>query len=174
MARNFRTAGRQLVLVSGTCEVLAALGACANRHARPEALDTGLPVVAARQQWNAALLAGDTAGLARLVEDSATHVSPQFTHIGRVAFLAQFVRALTTRPGLRLVYTIERATPCERPNCNTATESGTWSETWLEEGEPTSVSGTYYAIWRRDAAGWRIRSEVFATVRCLGRRYCGS
>ena len=169
------TAARRLQLrVLGICGVLAALAACVNRPVRLAALDTGLPIVAARQQWNAALMAGDTAALARLVEDSATHVSPQFTHIGRAAFLAQFVRALTTRPGVRLVYTIERATPCERPNCNTATESGTWSETWLEEGEPTSVSGTYYAIWRRDAAVWRIRSEVFATVRCRGRRYCGS
>ena len=153
--------------------VLAALAACANRGPRLEALDVGLPVVAARQQWNAALIAGDTVALARLVEDSAVHVSPQFTHTGRAAFLAQFVAAMATRPGFRLVYTIERATPCERPSCNTATESGTWSETWLEGGEPTTVSGTYYAIWRRDSAGWRIRSEVFATARCRGRRYCG-
>lgn len=158
----------------GMCGVLAALAACANRRAPLEALDVGLPIVAARGQWNAALIAGDTATLARLVEDSAVHVSPQFTHIGRAAFLAQFVRAMVTRPGFRLVYTTERATPCERPNCITATESGTWSETWLEEGESTTVSGTYYAIWRRDAAVWRIRGEVFATARCRGRRYCGS
>jgi ketosteroid isomerase-like protein len=169
------TVTRQLqIRVLGMFGVLAALSACANRRARLEAFDTGLPIVAARQQWNAALLAGDTAALARLVEDSAAHVSPQFTHIGRAAFLAQFVRGIVTRPDFRLVYTTERATPCERPNCNTATESGTWSETWLEDGEPTTVSGTYYAIWRRDAAVWRIRSEVFATARCRGRRYCGS
>ena len=154
--------------------ILAAVAACANRGTRVEAAGSVLPVVAARQQWNAALAAGDTAALARLVEDSVVHVSPQFTHTGRASFLAQFVRAMITRPGFRLVYTIERATPCERPNCNSATESGTWSESWLEEGEPTSVSGTYYAIWRSDGAGWRIRSEVFATARCRGRRYCGS
>jgi ketosteroid isomerase-like protein len=156
------------------CGVLASLPACAHRGPQLEALDAGLPVVAARQRWNAALIAGDTAALARLVEDSAVHVSPQFTHIGRAAFLDQFVRAMATRPGFRLVYTTERAAACERPNCNTATESGTWSETWLEQDEPTTVSGTYYAIWRRDPAGWRIRSEMFATSRCRGRRYCGS
>jgi ketosteroid isomerase-like protein len=156
------------------CGALAVLAACANRRARIEILDAALPVVVARQQWNAALMAGDTAALARLVEDSATHVSPRFTHIGRAAFLTQFQRALVTRPGFRLVYTTERATPCDRRDCNTATESGTWSETWLEEGEPTTVSGTYYAIWRRDGAVWRIRSESFATLRCRGRRYCGS
>ena len=100
------TVTRQLqIRVLGMFGVLAALAACANRRARLEAFDTGLPIVAARQQWNAALLAGDTAALARVVEDSAAHVSPQFTHIGRAAFLAQFVRALTTRPGVRLVYT---------------------------------------------------------------------
>jgi len=157
----------------GTCGVLAS-AACAHRRPRLEAPDPGLPVVAARQQWNAALMARDTVALARLVEDSAVHVSPQFTHTGRAAFLAQFIRAMFTRPEFRLVYTTERATPCERPNCNSATESGVWSETWLEEGEPTTVSGTYYAIWRRDSAGWRIRSEMFATARCIGRRYCGS
>jgi len=119
-------------------------------------------------------LARDSSALAALVEDSAVHVSPSFTHTGRAAFLSQFVRAMTTRPRFHLVYMTERVTPCERPNCVTATEFGTWSETWLEDGEPTEVSGTFYAIWRRQGVVWRIRSEMFATARCHGRRYCGS
>ena len=125
-------------------------------------------------QWNVALAAGDSNALARMVEDSAVHISPQFTHVGRDAFLATFLRAMTTRPQFHLIYRPERTTGCERLPCVVATEYGRWVETWLQDGEPTEVSGTYYAIWRRTGAAWQIRREVFATTRCRGVRYCGA
>ncbi len=149
-------------------------GACATRHMTGALSEGGSSVRVARTLWNTALAARDSGALARLVEDSAVHVSPQFTHVGRVAFLAQFVRAMTTRPQFQLSYRPERITVCERPHCVVATEYGTWVESWLQDEEPTQVSGTYYAIWRRNSDGWQIRSEVFTTTRCRGIRYCGS
>ena len=148
--------------------------ACAGRQALGAATEVGPDIRAARLQWNAALVARDSGALAKLVEDSAVHVSPQFIHVGRVAFLAQFLRAMTTRPQFHLTYLVEAVTVCERPSCAVATEYGSWTESWLQEGEPTEISGTYYAIWRRNERGWQIRSEVFATTRCRGTRYCGS
>jgi hypothetical protein len=73
----------------------------------------------------------------------------------------------------RLTYQTERVTVCERPGCQVATEQGRWRETWRQDNEPTEVDGTYYAIWREHNTGWQIRAEVFATVVCRGRQYCG-
>ena len=134
--------------------------------------DSGASVRDARRRWNAALVAHDSGALARLVEDGAVHVSVRFTHIGKSTFLAQFLTAMTVRPKFQLTYRSERVSACERPTCEMATEYGTWSETWLETGEPTEVSGTYYAIWRRHRDLWQIQSEIFATTQCRGRRYC--
>jgi ketosteroid isomerase-like protein len=137
--------------------------------------DAATGVRAARARWNAALIARDSAALGRLVEDSAVQVSARVTRLGRAAFLSVFLENMTARPAFRLTYEPVQVTGCEQPMCAVATEWGTWHEEWREAGEPTEVGGTYYAIWRRDAAGhWRIHSEAFATLLCRGSRYCGS
>lgn len=160
--RHIGAIGLMIVVASG----------CASQALRLAPTDSDSSVRDARRRWNAALLARDSAALARLVEDSAVHVSVRFTHNGKSAFLAQFLTAMTVRPRFQLAYRSERVSVCERSNCGMATEYGTWSETWLEDGEPTEVSGTYYAIWRRHRDSWQIQSEIFATTRCRGRRYC--
>ena len=153
----------------------AAVAACATGGRTAPLADAEADVRAARARWNVALIARDSAALEQLVEDSAVQVSARATRIGRTAFLKVFLDNMTTRPEFRLTYEPLQVARCESPACTVATESGRWRETWLEAGEPTEVGGTYYAIWRRDAAGrWRIRSEAFATLVCKGRRYCGS
>ena len=152
--------------------VIVVASGCASQAFRLAPTDSDARVRDARRRWNAALVARDSGGLAKLVEDSAVHVSVRFTHIGKSAFLAQFLTAMTVRSQFQLIYRSERVKACERPNCEMATEYGTWSETWLETGEPTEVSGTYYAIWRRHRDLWQIQSEIFATTQCRGRRYC--
>lgn len=149
-------------------------GACALRTTGGTPSDSAATVRSRRQQWNQAFAKRDTAVLAALVEDSAVHVSPQFTHVGRPAFLSVFLRALATRQQVELTYWPDRVTGCERPNCGIVTEYGRWKESWLHNGEATEVSGTYYAIWREHDGQWHLRSEVFATSRCSGRAYCGS
>jgi ketosteroid isomerase-like protein len=146
---------------------------CALRAGGVERATVDASVRKARGAWNAALAARDTQALARLVEDSAVHVSPTFLHTGRAAFLAQFLRAMFTRPQFKLNYQPALVTECTRLQCLTATEYGTWSESWQQEGEYTEVGGTYFAIWRRNGVVWQLRSEAFATAYCRGRRYCG-
>ena len=161
-------------LAAAQITLLLLAAACAGRRVASPSTALGSDVQAARMKWNAALAARDSNALARMVEDSAVHVSPRFTHVGRTAFLATFLRAMTTRPQFLLIYRPERTADCERLPCVVATEYGTWVESWLQDGEPTEVSGTYYAMWRRNGDAWQIRSEVFATTRCRGSRYCGS
>ncbi len=127
-----------------------------------------------RQQWNLAFANRDSTALAAFVEDSAVHVSPQFTHVGRSAYLSVFLHALATRPQVQLTYWPDRVTECKRPHCGIAMEYGRWKESWLQDGEATEVSGTYFAIWREHDGQWQIRSEMFATSMCRGRAYCGS
>ena len=43
-----------------------------------------------------------------------------------------------------------------------ASEQGRWTAT-LPDGT-VSYSGTYSAIWRRSASGWKLRSEFFVTL----------
>lgn len=43
-----------------------------------------------------------------------------------------------------------------------AAEHGSWVAT-LASGE-VAYTGTYAAMWRRTAAGWKIRSEIFVTL----------
>jgi len=127
-----------------------------------------------RLQWNAALARRDSGGLAALVEDSAVHVAPRFVHVGRTAFLEVFLRNMSQRPEFQLIYEPDQVTVCDRTGCDVATEYGRWRESWVQSGEATEVSGTYYALWRRHGSSWQIRSEVFATLVCHGRLYCGS
>ena len=125
----------------------------------------------ARMRWNAALLKRDSTALGALLDDSAVHVSPRFTHIGKTDYLSVFLQNMA-RPEFELVYQPDRIVPCARPACLLATEYGSWKETWLQDGDPTEVSGTYYALWRKHGDEWQIRSEVFATLKCRGERYC--
>lgn len=144
-----------------------------DRTVAPEP-DASSSVRAARIRWNAAVVRRDSNALAGLVDDSAVHVSPRFTHLGRSAYLTVFLHNMAARPEFRLVYQPDRVRACEQAPCRIATESGTWKETWVEQGEPTEVGGTYYAIWRRNGDVWQIRAEAFATLTCRGQQYCGS
>ena len=155
--------------VVGALAVLAIASACA--------ADAGSvarsSVHAARMEWNAALLKRDSSALAELVDDSAVHISPRFTHVGKAEYLALFLRNMA-RPEFQLVYQPDRVIPCERHACLIASEYGRWKETWLQDGDPTEVSGTYYALWQRNGAEWQLRGEIFATLKCRGQRYCGT
>ena len=161
------------VIASIACLVLVADSACERPDSQPSAADGEAAIRDGRRRWNAALVARDSSALAQLVEDSAMHVSVRFVHSGRSAYLAQFLQAMSARPQFLLTYRPEQVTMCQRENCQMATEYGAWTETWLEDGEPTEVSGTYYAIWRQHGEAWQIQREVFATTQCRGRRYCG-
>ena len=53
-----------------------------------------------------------------------------------------------------------------------ASESGTWTGSWTENGEKVRLTGTYYAKWHKVADQWQIRAEVFTPLTCNGGAYC--
>jgi ketosteroid isomerase-like protein len=151
--------------------LLACVAGCATAGGSGWKSDVAYEIRAARERWNAGLLARDSGALAALLEDSAVHLSPAFTHVGRAAYMTVFLRGMA-RPEFLLRYEPERFTPCAPVGCGAATEYGRWRETWRQDGEPTEVSGSYFTIWRRHGDQWQIRSESFATEVCKGQRYC--
>ena len=154
--------------------LLLTSSACAHQMLDHGSSDATSIVRSRRQQWNVAFASRDSSALANLVDTDAVHVSTQFTHVGRSDYLSVFLRALATRPQVQLSYQPERVIECARPSCGIVTEYGQWRESWLQDGEATEVSGTYYAVWVRLDGEWRIRREAFATLVCHGRAYCGS
>jgi ketosteroid isomerase-like protein len=149
---------------------VACLAACSARSPA-SGPTTPRTIQHARAQWNAALLRRDSVALADLVDDSAVHISPRFVHVGRREFLQVFTSNMMQRPQFALTYVPERVTVCEN-QCTVGTEYGHWTESWLEQDEPTEVGGTYYTVWRRYGVEWKIVRELFATQFCRGRRYC--
>jgi hypothetical protein len=53
-----------------------------------------------------------------------------------------------------------------------ASESGTWTGSWTENGEKIQLTGTYYAKWHKVGDQWLIRAEIFTPVNCVGGAYC--
>ncbi len=49
-----------------------------------------------------------------------------------------------------------------------AAEQGTWTGKWQTDAGPVAQRGTYFAMWRRGANGWRIRSEIYVKLGCDG------
>ncbi len=164
----------------GVTGLLAVALGCARRMAAPEsaASASAAPagslsaVRAARARWNAAVAARDTGALARLAADSIVQASPFFASAGRDRYVAGLARNMARRPQFGLVEVPERLEASAVFGGVLATEYGHWRETWLEQGEPTEIRGTYYAVWRERASVWEIVREVFAPQSCTGRRYC--
>jgi hypothetical protein len=58
------------------------------------------------------------------------------------------------------------------PGKRYAAERGHWIGRWRNEGGEKSVEGIYLAQWHRTESGWRIRSELFVALSCVGSDDC--
>jgi ketosteroid isomerase-like protein len=57
---------------------------------------------------------------------------------------------------------------------NMASEYGQWSGTWLLNGSPINISGSYYAKWHKVDGTWKIKFEMYTPSACEGGDYCKS
>ncbi len=131
-------------------------------------------VTTLRFQWNAAMTRRDTALLGKLMMNDAVFLSADVRLDGRDQVTAVFGRLFTSRPDIRLVFTIGTLDPAQPVATDSiVSEYGTWQETFTDPGGTVVQRGTYYDIWRRGPDGWRIAVHGFARTSCMGNpTYC--
>ena len=121
-----------------------------------EALD------ARREEWVAAVEAGEADRYAALLSPDAVWIPPTGDEIvGRDAFrrwVAPFLE--------RFAYEMELAPEAVRPGRDLAVESGRFVSrmTPREGGEAAVHEGRYLVLWRRDSGGWWIDRYVDVTA----------
>jgi ketosteroid isomerase-like protein len=129
-------------------------------------------VLATQQQaYNRAIAAHDAQRLGALMTDDVSFSSHILHRQGRADVLATWTSLWSRRPDLAMRFDPDRTRI--NPNMNVAAETGRWTETWSELDGRVTMSGTYFAVWRRDANGaWHIAAETIAPFRCEGGAYC--
>ncbi|MEP6780157.1 MAG: nuclear transport factor 2 family protein [Gemmatimonadaceae bacterium] len=80
----------------------------------------------------------------------------------RAAWVAEFARAAD------LVYVRTPATIDVGASGDKAAEIGEWTGSWTTAQGVRKVGGRYAAYWRLVDGAWRMRSELFVTLRCQG------
>ncbi len=131
-------------------------------------------IITLRHEWNVAMTQRDTARLGRLILDDAPFVSADVYLTGRDQVTGVFGRLFESFPDFRLVFTADTLEPA-RPvlSDSVVSEYGTWQETFTAPGGTVVLRGTYYDVWRRVPAGWRIAVHGFARTSCTGNpTYC--
>ncbi len=53
-----------------------------------------------------------------------------------------------------------------------AYELGSWKETWNEPDGLTTITGRYFAIWRKIGGSWKVAAEDLKPYACSGSSYC--
>tara|TARA_R110000868_G_scaffold98607_1_gene271458 strand:+ start:13462 stop:13911 length:450 start_codon:yes stop_codon:yes gene_type:complete len=122
-------------------------------------------VRAARDAFNAALVARDLEAIANVLAETVTLVPGDDAVLieGRAAQLEAWQSIFTNMPDVSYVRSPARIEVGE--DGVLAAESGRWRGKWSSEGFHINYSGRYFAKWRRDDDGWRIEGEIFVTLR---------
>ena len=119
-----------------------------------------------RTASNRAMAERDAAGFAATLAEDYVMVRGNGSFATRETTLAAFF----TNPGpVRYERTTERVEISAATEM--AAEHGRWSAL-LPEGQ-TAYGGTYLAMWRRSAEGWKIRAELFVLLTCENAVVCG-
>ncbi|MGD8320455.1 MAG: nuclear transport factor 2 family protein [Gemmatimonadota bacterium] len=125
----------------------------------------------AREASNAAIARHDTAAIGATMADDIWLVgSTGDRRSGREAYLTALAERFRAYPDVRYVRTPEDVRVFEP--WGTAAEEGRWVGTWTDTEGPVRVSGTYFARWRLEDAGWRIEAETFVPDACSGGEVC--
>lgn len=125
---------------------------------------------AARSAFNAAIAAGDLAGIGAALADNAQLVtgSDSTLYSGKAAQLAIWAKDLKDTSRGIYVRTAEKV--AVSPVAPIAMESGRWRG--VDSKASTDwASGDYVAKWRRVGGAWQVESETYMTTACGG-AYC--
>lgn len=118
-----------------------------------------------RAASNRAMAERDASGFAATLAEDYVMVRGNGSFATRETTLAAFF----TKPGsVRYERTTERVEISAATDM--AAEHGRWAAL-LPEGR-TAYGGTYLAMWRRDAEGWKVRAELFVLLTCEDAAVC--
>lgn len=151
--------------------VLVAATACSVQVRRGDEPPAAREVRDARGRSNAAIAARDLDALAgSMLPDVVVTAGNGGVLIGRDSVRAAFARQFAD--GAFMGYVRETTLVEVSDGRPLAAEHGRWTGRWRRSDGVQEVRGSYLAMWRRTADGWRIRSELFVTLGCAGSTAC--
>jgi ketosteroid isomerase-like protein len=145
--------------------ILLSLTAAASAQRSPAEAE----IRAARERSNRALASRDLTAMAAALTPDFVQVrgSGAFTP-SREAYLESLARSFADAHSVTYRRTPERVEVSEAAPL--AAEHGHWVGL-RPDGSP-AYGGTYLAMWRKTAAGWKIRSELFVWLSCQDAAAC--
>jgi ketosteroid isomerase-like protein len=153
---------------------LGALGLCVLVTAafvRGQARGDEQDIRARREASNAAIARHDAAGIGAMLSSNVVVVTSNSVHRdGREANVQSFEEQFRTRPDViyrRLPDDVRVFAPWLM-----ASEYGRWTGSWSEADGRISLSGRYFAKWRKLNGEWLIESETYVPETCTGGAYC--
>lgn len=157
------------ILAAAAALALILPGLATAQAAAPPAADEAA-IRAARASFNAAIAAGDLAGIGAALADNAQLVTGTDSNVlaGKAAQLAVWAEDL--KDTSRGIYVRTPARVTVSPLLPMALESGQWRG--ADSKSPADwASGDYAAKWRRIDGIWKLESETYMTTACGG-AYC--
>jgi ketosteroid isomerase-like protein len=123
-----------------------------------------------RSESNRALVKGDVSAFSSSLTDDFVIVRGNGNFSTREAYLAAFSDDFKDPHSVRYERTIDNIELSKAGPL--AAEHGHWVG-HLPNGQD-AYAGTYLAMWRHTAAGWKIRSELFILLSCGDPAFCAA
>ena len=155
--------------------ILAGVGGCSitigqQATATPESEERAIRD--AREAQNEAIRAQDLQGIAMYWEANVRSTAGTGEFVtGREEYREAFDRAFQAFDEVvytRVPDTIELSHVDISGVQGMASESGTWTGSWISPRGQTRLLGVYDAMWRKQRGRWRIYSELFVALECTG------
>ncbi len=123
-----------------------------------------------RSASNVAIAAGDSKTFAMSLDQDFVVVTGNGMLLSREAYVAAFAKDFEDPHSVRF----ERITDSIEVSRSVplAAEHGHWIGRLA--GGPAIFTGTYLAMWRKVADGWKLRSELFVSLECKDAAACES
>ena len=126
-----------------------------------------------RKASNEAIARHDTLGIASFWTEDVHLISSRNTEVsGKSAQRHLFAKEFAAKRDLLYVRTPGSIRVFR--DWGMASESGTWTGSWVEPDGKVVTTGTYHAKWHLMGDIWKIRAEVFVPLTCQGSRFCGN
>ena len=127
-------------------------------------------IKASREASNKAIAQGNIAGFSASLDQDFVVVTGNGSFLSRDAYIASFQKDFEDPSSVRF----ERMTDSIEISDSVplAAEHGHWAGRL--PGGPVIFSGTYLAMWRNSASGWKLRSELFVSLACKDAAACDS